>query len=78
MGWLASLALLSCLQGISSAQTHQDVAGEWALGLGKRTLLVLSLRPVSGNSESYTGSLARPTHLTTAVHHYEISYRFFQ
>lgn len=66
MVWFASVVLLGGLPCVSAGQTHQDVVGDWALNLGKRTLFVLSLHPMSGKSESYTGSLARPTHLTTA------------
>jgi hypothetical protein len=66
MVWFACLVLLGGFPCASMGQTQQDVVGEWALNLGKRTLLVLSLHPISGKSDSYTGSLSRPTHLTTS------------
>lgn len=66
MVWFASFVLLGGLPCVNAGQTHQDVIGNWALYLGKRTLFVLSLHPMSGKPESYAGSLARPTHLMTA------------
>lgn len=64
--WFACIVLLGGFPCLSLGQTQQSVAGEWALNLGKRTLFVLSLHPISGKSDSYTGSLSRPTHLTTS------------
>lgn len=62
----AAALLAAGLQGISAAQTRQDVTGQWALQLGKRTLMLLNLQPSSGQQGPVTGTLSRPQHFQTS------------
>jgi hypothetical protein len=62
---IASLALAIGPYRSSIAQTPENAIGQWALKLGERTFLVLSLKPSSGSAGPVAGTLSRPTHLAT-------------
>src|ERR1700755_645338 len=63
--WIATLGV-SFLHGLGFAQVNRNVTGEWSLTLGKRTLMVLSIKPATDqNSGQYRGSLSRPALLQT-------------
>ena len=61
---LASVAMV--VSPTSIAQTLQSAVGQWALQLGNRTFLVMSLYPSAGQSGPVTGTLSRPTQFQTA------------
>ncbi len=61
------LVLLSAvLCGNAWGQEKADFAGEWALRLGKRVFLVVSLKPVAQDAGRYEGALIRPKHFSTS------------
>lgn len=46
--------------GSSLAEQAPDFAGNWALKLGKRTLLTLTITPATGGTGQFTGSVVAP------------------
>jgi hypothetical protein len=54
--------LLIILQGFAIAEAPPSPVGEWVLTLGKRTLLILSIKPADGKSQPFSGSLSCPQH----------------
>jgi hypothetical protein len=61
--WTGLLLLLSSsFTSGSLAQEPPDFAGDWALKLGNRVLLVVMLTPAPRGGGQFTGSLVRPQH----------------
>lgn len=48
------------------AGTKPDFAGFWAIKIGNRALMAVTLKRVPGSAGRYTGSLATPTHFNTS------------
>lgn len=62
---LAGILLVFAMQGAAGAQSTAGFDGEWALRLGRRTLFVLTVGPAEGKGQAVSGTLARPTHMST-------------
>lgn len=62
---LTTFLLLFAMHGAAVAQLSSGFDGEWVLALGIHNLFVLSIQPGDGKGQAVSGSLARPTHLTT-------------
>lgn len=57
--------LLLGLSGVAQAQASQDPTGEWVLNLGKKTLMVLSLRSGKTKEQPFSGTLSHPQRFQT-------------
>lgn len=63
--WTGLLLLLSAAFTCSGlAQDPTDFAGDWALKLGNRILIVVALTPTPASGGHFTGSLVRPQHFS--------------
>lgn len=64
---LSSLLLSIIFSPILLAQKPPDYSGDWALKLGGRVFIVVTLAPIpGGGTPHYNGSLARPQHFSTS------------
>jgi hypothetical protein len=63
----SSLLFLGVLFTVNSpAQQTPGFAGNWALRLGNRTFIVVTLSPILGSDGHFTGTMARPKHYSVA------------
>jgi len=58
------LLLSSSFTSSSLAQEPPDFAGDWALKLGNRVLIIVVLTPAPGGGGQFTGSVVRPQHFS--------------
>jgi hypothetical protein len=63
---LASLLLTIIFGPSLFAQKTANFSGDWAIKLGDRVFIVVSLEAIPGGTAHYGGSLSRPQHFSTA------------
>ena len=61
-----SLLLVAIYCTSAWAQQSPDFSGAWAMRLGNRVFIVVTLKSVSGNTDHFEGSLVRPQHFSTS------------